>query len=164
MEPVFIARQIVEKHWEYRKDLVMTFIDLEKAYDSVPRDRVWESLKQKDIGEEIIQMIKAMYSNCSSCVKTQVGRTGWFDIENGLKQGSVLSPLLFILVMDDMLKATKEAYIGTRMNIILFADDILIWGENEKVVQEKLDVLKENIEKWGMKISVEKSKTMVMTR
>ena len=99
-----------------------------------------------------------------SRVSTPVGKTEWFRNKTGLRQGSVLSPLLFIMVMDEIVKETKEAYGDREMKLLLFADDIVVWGKDSKEVQEQLDVLNEKVEKYGMKISTEKSKTMVMTR
>lgn len=164
VDPIFSMRQLMEKNWEYGKDLVMTFIDIEKAYDSVPREKVWETMVKKRLGREMLEMVQAMYNNCVSRVLTPVGKTEWFRNKTGLRQGSVLSPLLFIMVMDEIVKKTKEAYGDKEMKILLFADDVVIWGKNSKEVQEQLDVLNENIEKYGMKISTDKSKTMVMSR
>ena len=98
----------MEKSWEYGKDMVMTFIDLEKAYDSIPRTKVWESLTNGGIDKELRNMITAMYMDCYSSVKTRVGTSEWFKIDTGLKQGSVLSPLLFLMVMDDIMKHSNK--------------------------------------------------------
>ena len=112
----------------------------------------------------MIEYVQAMYNNCCSSVQTHVGRTEWFLNETGLRQGSVLSPLLFIMVMDEIVKETKEKYGDRKLKVMLFADDIVVWGGNTEEVQGQLDVLSESIENYGMKISVEKSKTMVLTR
>ena len=109
VDPIFSMRQLMEKNWEYGKDLVMTFIDLEKAYDSVPREKVWETLVKKRLGREMIEMVQAMYNNCVSRVSTPVGKTEWFKNKTGLRQGSVLSPLLFIMVMDEIVKKHVDA-------------------------------------------------------
>ena len=109
-------------------------------------------------------MITAMYMDCYSSVKTRVGTSEWFKIDTGLKQGSVLSPLLFLTVMDDIMKAAMKDYSSAKMKVMLFADDVVIWGENQMVVQEQLDIINETIEQWGLKINVEKSKTVVTSR
>ena len=109
-------------------------------------------------------MITAMYMDCYSSVKTRVGTSEWFKIDTGLKQGSVLSPLLFLIVMDDIMKASMKDYSRAKMKVLLLADDVVIWGEDQMEVQEQLDVINEKIEQWGLKINVEKSKTVVMSR
>uniref|UniRef100_A0A1W7R9N5 Endonuclease-reverse transcriptase HmRTE-e01 n=1 Tax=Hadrurus spadix TaxID=141984 RepID=A0A1W7R9N5_9SCOR len=160
---IFAMRQVMEKRWEFGKELVMTFLDLEKAYDSVPRERVWRALKEKKISKELIEMIKDMYEGCKSCVRTRVGTTEWFEVKTGLRQGSVLSPLLFIITMDTIQKQVKEI-LGKEGTAWLFADDIVIIGENEEEVQEQVDIWNARIEEWGLKINRKKSMTMVMTR
>ena len=78
VDPILSMRRLMEKHWEYGKELVMTFLDIEKAYDSVPRGKIWETLERKEIGKQTIEIIQAMYGRSFSCVQTQVGRTEWF--------------------------------------------------------------------------------------
>lgn len=154
----------MEKRWEFKKDLVMTFIDIEKAYDSVPQRLVWDALINMRVGIQEVQMIKAMYKKCASSVKTKIGQTNWFSVETGLRQGSVLSPILFVIVMDEIHKSVKRKMGSKETNALLFADDIVIWGEDEMEVQEQVNVWNQEIEKYGMKISVGKSKTVVVTR
>ena len=76
----------------------------------------------------------------------------------------MLSPLLFITVMDEIVKEAKEAYGDREMKLMIFADDIVLWGSSSEEVQEQLNILNNIVEKYGMKFSVEKSKTMVVTR
>lgn len=161
---IFSMRQVMEKHWEYGKELVMTFLDITKAYDSVPREKVWEVMRRKGVGNQTIEILQAMYDKSFSCVQTEVGRTEWFRNVTGLRQGSVLSPLLFIMVMDEIVKESKEACGRREMKLMIFADDIVVWGTNSKDVQEQLDTLNEKVEKYGMRFNVDKSKTMVVTR
>ena len=161
---IFSLRNMMEKRWEFGRDMVMTFIDIEKAYDSVPRQLVWEVLRRKQVNRAEVQMIKAMYKNCVSSVKTRIGETNWFKVETGLRQGSVLSPILFIIVMDEIHKIIKKRLGSEATKALLFADDIVIWGDDEMEVQNQVDIWNQEIDNFGMKISTEKSKTMVMTR
>ena len=163
-DPIFTIRQMMEKRWEHEKEMVITFLDLEKAYDSVPRQLVWEVVKEREISGGLIQMIKALYEQCSSCVKTKLGMTEWFSIETGLRQGSVLSPILFIIVMDEIQRRVREKLGSIMMKTMLFADDIVIWGDNEKEVQEQVSAWNQGIEDFGMKVNVAKSKTIIMKR
>ena len=76
----------------------MVFVDLEKAYDRVPRDLIWWALRKKNIPEACITIIQDMYKATKTRVKTRCGLTQYFNIEVGLHQGSTLSPLLFIII------------------------------------------------------------------
>ena len=73
----------------------MLFVDLEKAYDRMPRELIWYSLRRKDVPEAYINIIRDMYAGCKKSIMTSAGRTKEIDIEVGLHQGSALSPLLF---------------------------------------------------------------------
>ena len=100
-EPVFALRQLQEKCREKNKDLHMVFVDLEKAFDRIPRDLIWWCLRQKGVPEEYVKIVQDMY-------RSSKGETEYFPIEVGLHQGSALSPLLFILIMDVLTENIKK--------------------------------------------------------
>ena len=124
-EPIFALRILQEKYQERKKDLHMVFVDLEKAYNRVPRDLIWWALRKKNIPEAYITIIQDMYKETKTRVKTRCGVTQYFDIEIGLHQGSTLSPLLFIIVMD-VLASTIQRGPPWAM---LYADDLVICEE-----------------------------------
>ena len=78
----------------------MIFVDLEIAYDRVPRYIIWWALRKKKVGEEYIKMIQAMYDDVQHQLRTLIGLKESFEVKVGQHQGSALSPLLFITVMD----------------------------------------------------------------
>ena len=76
----------------------MIFVDLEKAYDRVPRDMV--GTKEEKRWRKYIKVIQDMYDGCTTSVRTLIGSNERFEVKVGLHQGSALSPLVFITVMD----------------------------------------------------------------
>ena len=74
-EPVFALRQLQEKCREKNKDLHMVFVDLEKAFDRIPRDLIWWCLRKKGVPEEYVQIVQDMYRSCKTQVVTQKGET-----------------------------------------------------------------------------------------
>jgi hypothetical protein len=102
MEAIFLIRQRMERCREQKKDLHMIFIDLEKAYDKVPRNVIWWTLQKHKISSKYITLIKDMYDNVVISVRTSDRDTNDFSINIGLHQGSALSPYLFALVMDEV--------------------------------------------------------------
>ena len=92
-EPVFALRQLQEKCREKNKDLHMVFVDLEKAFDRIPRDLIWWCLRKKGVPEEYVKIVQEMYRSSKTQVVTQKSETEYFPIEVGLHQGSALSPL-----------------------------------------------------------------------
>ena len=82
------------------KELHMVFVDLEKAYDRVPREFIWWCLRKKGVPEGNVTITQDTYNDCETLVSTRIGDTEYFHVGVGLHQGSALSPLLFILIMD----------------------------------------------------------------
>ena len=100
VDAIFILRQMMEKYAEKQRSLFLAFIDLEKAYDRVPRSEVWRSMRLKGIKEKYVRIVKDMYKNSKTRVRSAVGTTEPFAVKVGLHQGSSLSPYLFNLIMD----------------------------------------------------------------
>ena len=92
-DEIFCLRQLMEKFREKQRDLNMVFIDLEKAYDRVPRQEIWRSLKEKMVPEKYVRMIQEMYRNAYTRVSSSVGETEGFEVKVGLHQGSALALL-----------------------------------------------------------------------
>ena len=78
----------------------MAFVDLEKAFDQVPRKVIWWALRKLDVDEWIVRLVQGMYSNARSHVRVGEGYSEEFEVKVGAHQGSVLSPLLFIIVLE----------------------------------------------------------------
>ena len=93
---------LLEKSWEWGIRQYALFVDLEKAFDRVNRNHLWEVLQENryDIPTKLIRVIRSIYSQCASKVKTSKIESEAFSIESGVRQGDVLSPLLFIIFMD----------------------------------------------------------------
>ena len=95
----------MEKYRERKKDLHLVFVDLEKAYDSIPRCIVWDSLKNRGISRRYIEVIKGMYDRVSTNIRPPVGMIESFLIKVGLHQGSTLSPFIFTVIMEELSKS-----------------------------------------------------------
>ncbi|XP_071731054.1 uncharacterized protein [Rutidosis leptorrhynchoides] len=146
--------QIPIEAWrEKQKGLEMVFLDLEKAYDCVPRKLIWKTLNVRGITSRYIRTIMDMYDGAKACVWTPVGNTEYFPIEVGLHQGSALSPFLFALILD-------ELYRGIQENIpwcLIFADDIVLVSKTKDELNRRLEQWREAIEQIGLRISRQKT-------
>jgi hypothetical protein len=89
----------MERHKEQKKDLHMVFIDLEKAYDKIPRNLMWWTLDKNKVPTKYVALIKDMYDKIMTSVRTTYGDTNVFLINIGLHQGLALSHYLFALVI-----------------------------------------------------------------
>ena len=132
---MFCLRVLQEKMREHQKDLHMVFVDLEKAYDTVPRDLIWYCLRKLGVPETYVSAIKDMYKDCKTSVVTSVGETDEIEIEVGLHQGSALNPFLFILILDVITEEIQEDTPWT----MLFADDLVLCNETRERMEERLE-------------------------
>ena len=113
----------------------MVFVDLEKAYDRVSRELIWWCLRKKGVPEGYVKIIQDMYNDCETLLSTRTGDTECFHVGVGLHQGSALSPLLFILIMDVL-----QAEIGKEPPwVMLYADDLVICEHSRAEVEIQLE-------------------------
>jgi hypothetical protein len=124
MEAIFLIRQLMKRCREQKKkDLHMVFIDLEKAYDKVPRNVMWWVLQKHKISTKYITLIKDLYDNVVTSDRTSERDTTDFPINIAPHQGLALRPYLFALTMDEV---TRDIQGGIPW-YTLFADDVFWW-------------------------------------
>ena len=152
-DAIFALRRVVEKYREKEKDLHCIFIDLEKAYDRVPREEVWHCLREKEVPEKYIETIKDMYDNSLTVIRTAVGETEPFNVNVGVHQGSALSPLLFAIVMDVLTDPIRRRAPWNMM----YADDVALLNETKVEAERELEIWRDALEKRGLRVS--RSKT-----
>ena len=103
-EQIFALRQIIEKATALDSSLLITFIDIRKAFDCVHRQSVWNILRSYGIPDKIIGIIQNFYKDSRCAVRADGQQGEWFQIVTGVRQGCLLSPLIFLLVVDWILK------------------------------------------------------------
>ena len=155
-DAIFIVRQLQEKYLGKKRELWMAFLDLEKAFDRVPRKVVWWALRQMDVDGWLINAEKSMYKNEKTSLK--VNRVGGRDLpeEVGVHQGSVLSPLLFIKVMETL----SRRFDVRGLLWELYADDLVLLANLENDLKKKLQRWKNGLEAKRSRVNVGKTKVM----
>ena len=147
------------------KDLFLTFVVLEKAYDRVPRDLVYWCLRRRGVREKLVRLVlvrlvEATYHGASTVVRTMHGRTDEFPIKVGLHQGPGLSPFLFIVVLD----VIREEFRRGLPLVLLFADDLAVVTDTEEEMQRRWLDWQIGMESKGLKVNIGKTEVMVSSR
>ena len=121
-----------------------------------PREVVWWALRCLGVDEWIVSVIKAMYEDATTTVRVNGRESKAFSVRVGVHQGSVLSPLLFIIVLEALSREFRE---GLPMEL-LYADDLVLVAETEELLLEKLRKWKKGMELKGLRVNIGKTKVM----
>jgi len=169
---IFILKSLFEKHClKESKKLYACFIDFRKAFDFIWHDALFLKLQRLGIGGPFYNVIKNMYSNVTSSVKCgKLGLTNSFQICRGVKQGDMLSPLLFNLFINDIIPLFQQhnshppCLIEKEVGSLLYADDLVILSSSPQGLQNSLDKLDSYCKKWKLEVNLSKSKMMCFNR
>lgn len=169
---IFSLKQIIEKKRREDKTLYLGFIDLEKAFDKVPRRKLWKILRNRGVSAKITRIIQTIYENNTNRIIYNNQKSETFKTSEGLRQGGGLSPILFITYMDEIIKEAnktkKQVLVGYRnlqrikVDIGAFADDIVLIANTQEELNERLNKWDEILNKFGMTMNKEKTKVMTI--
>jgi hypothetical protein len=165
-DQIATLRIIVEQSVEWQSPLYLNFIDFEKAFDSLDRTAIWKLLRHYGIPLKITRIIQSFYHNMTCQVIHNNDLTQQFRVETGVRQGCLLSPLIFLLAIDWVMKESTivprgiQWTLGKKLEDLDFADDISLIANAYKQMQEKTNALERNAEKLGLKVNVSKTKVM----
>ena len=156
-DAIFVVRQLQEKYRAKKKELFYVFVDLEKAFDRVPREVVEWALRKLRVEEWLVRVVMAFYEGARTQVRVNGELSNDFPVEVGVHQGSVLSPLLFIMVLEAL---SMEFRSGLPFEM-LYADDLVLIAENEIEAQEKYRRWRDGLNSKGLRVNVDKTKVLV---
>ena len=168
-DQIFTLKQIFEKSWEYGKDLFACFVDLEKVYDRVPRDKFWKVLQEYGVGGQLLLAFKSFCCRPEVCLRVNGKQSEPFHVGVGLRQGCVLSSLLFIVYMnwiDKCSQANECATFGNcKISRLLFANDLVLLSSTKSGLQRALNSFADACNTAaGMKISTAKTEVLHLSR
>ncbi len=164
IDHIFVIKQLIEKINEVGQQIHFVFVDLEKAYDSIPLQNLWEILNEMSINKNLLMAIKKLYDGAISQVQICKNLSESIFITKGLRQGCSLSPTLFKIYLQKSLETWKKKVdrmgvpIGNKsLYTLLFADDQVIIAQDAEDVEYMFRKLLEEYQKWGLKINMEKT-------
>ena len=160
-------RWIMEKAREFQKNIYFCFIDYAKAFDCVDHNKLWKILKEMGIPDHLTCLLRNLYAGQEARVRTVRGTKNWFQIGKRVRQGFILSPCLFNLYAEYIMRKagleeghTGIKIVGRNINNLRYADDTTVLAESDEELKSLLMKVKVESEKVGLKLNIQKTKIM----
>ena len=158
---------IIEKARESSKNIYFCFIDYTKAFDCVDHDKLWKILKEVGTPDHLPCLLRNLYAGQEATFRTEHGTTDWFQIGKEVYQGYILSPCLFNLYAEYIMRnaGLDEAQAGIKIagrniNNLRYADYTTLMAESKEELKSLLMKVKVESEKVGLKLNIQKTKIM----
>ena len=170
---IFTLRTLIDKHVTHstKGKLFTCFIDFKKAFDSIWHDGLFYKLLQNKIGGKFYDLIKNLYSKSKCSIKFGFQRTEYFEYANGVRQGCILSPMLFNLYLNEiptLLDTMKTDPVllpdGSKLNCLLYADDLILISHTAEGLQTALNTLSQFCNDWLLNINLKKTKVVIFQK
>ena len=165
VDHVFTLSQILEIARKKKRKVHMAFLDVRKAYDRIWRDALWKKMEGLGFGGGFLGVLKALYDDVRCTLSVGEVSTEGAKLSIGLKQGCVLSPILFALYVKELgeilMKSGKGVKVGEeKIPGLFFADDVVLMANTREELQSLLSSAGEYGNKWRLEFSEEKSQVM----
>jgi hypothetical protein len=163
-DQIFTLRQILETRLRCKKETYMVFVDFACAFDSVDHQSLWCTLKAETVPHSTLNILKAFYDGGTSRVKYLGNLSTPFPISTGVKQGCIISPMLFNATMDWILRKTLKNKDGVQVGNdvfitdLVYADDVVFLTDTAQQAQNILTDLQANANTLGLTINAKKTK------
>jgi hypothetical protein len=167
VDQLYILTEVI-KH-RRPKPTYCAFIDVAKAYDKVWRDGLWYKLWKAGIRGKLWRVLRNLYRKVESSVLLGDSRTDFFEIEVGVRQGCILSPILFTIFINDLREHLDKLGKGvkwgnTRISLLYFADDIVLLSDSKQDLEDMLKLVYEYSLKWRLKFNFDKCQVVVFQK
>ena len=155
---------LIEEARDFQKSICFcfSFIDYAKAFDWVDHNKLWKILKEMGMPDQLTCLLRNLYAGQEATVITGLGTTDWFQIGKEVRQGCILSPCLFNLYAEYIMRnggldeAQAEIKIARRnINNLRYADDTTLMTESKEELKSLLIKVEEESEKVGLKLNIQ---------
>ena len=166
----FILLSLIENFRHTKNPLFSCFVDFSKAFDSISHDLLWLKMEDLGLSTRILLLLKDMYSKACSWIKVNGSLSPCFTCNRGVRQGCNLSPLLFCLFISDLETHLKNnnchgvRLTNSQLPLLLFADDVLLFGNSPENLQKSLHALQSYCNTWNLSVNLSKTKIMIFKR
>ena len=187
VDMIFVARQLVEKSREHETPLFVLFVDLKKAYDSIPRCALWRVLEKYGVPPTMLSVIRSLHDGMKAAVRVEGGVTDNISVTNGLRQGCTLAPSLFNLYFGAMVSSWRSKCPDAGVTVMYkhgrklvgdrtaksrlqeagvtesqFADDVAVYTISRAAFRMATAKFVSTAAEWGLTVSLEKTKGLAM--
>jgi hypothetical protein len=167
VDQIQVLETVLTERRNSKQHTYLFFLDVRKAFDTVWRDGLWARLWDCQVRGKMWRVLRSVYSSVKSSVLVDNQRTRWFDIEQGVRQGDSMSPILFAVFIDELVKELRATGLGvrlgeTKLQALLFADDVALLAASPEELQQLIDVVVRYLRRWRLQENFKKSKVMVV--
>ena len=161
LDLVFALDSILKEQIRKKQPCFQAFLDIKGAYDSVNREILWKKCEQKDIRGPKLKLLKSMFDHAEVAVRINGKQSRYVKMGRGLLQGSLLSPLLFNIFIDDLPKILRSGNKGVniggeKINSLIYADDIVLISKTQTSLQKCLKACERHSRRNGYTFAPEK--------
>ena len=165
---LFILHGLIEKMLSKGKKLYAVFVDYEKAFDYLDRGAIWAKLIKSGISSKCIRIFRSLYEKMKLEVKHDYNNN-FFNSSTGILQGECTSPIFFSFFVNDLEDVLNQDNVGIEtydilIKLLMYADDMVIFSNNEEGLQEALNNLEFYCKKWGISVNTLKTKVVVFKK
>lgn len=163
VDNIYSLSAIVHLKFYEKKKVYAFFVDFKAAFDKISRRLLIYKLYEMGVSTKFVNVIEAIYRTTKSVVWTGKELSEEFETRSGVKQGCLLSPLLFALYINDLHDALCGGLHidGVNIRLLLYADDIVIMADNVRTLQNMIINLERYCIKWNLEVNLSKSEIMV---
>ncbi|KAL6416686.1 hypothetical protein ACFW04_013235 [Cataglyphis niger] len=161
----FVLQEILTEARRTRREAVVAWLDLSNAFGSVPHAVIRRALVRSGVPGGIVNIWQSMYDGCTTRVRAADGLTAPIPVRSGVRQGCPLSPIIFDLAIDSVLRAVTDVdagydLLGSRVSILAYADDIALVADTPGGMQRLLAAAEEGASSVGLRFNPAKCATL----
>jgi hypothetical protein len=166
VDNIYNLSSIIHLKFHQNKRVYAFFVDFKAAFDCVPRNALLYKLSKMGVSSKFLRLLKVIYEGTFSAVWNGENLSDYFETHSGVKQGCLISPLLFALFLNDLHEELGGGLSidGLNIRILLYADDIVILAEHPNILQRMISRLEKYCKDWNLTVNLEKSKIMIFRK
>ena len=166
VDNIFVLTSVAKEYIRNGKKLYAFFVDFKAAFDTIQINAIIYKLRNMGLSTKMVNMINNLYINNSATVWDGKNTSRWFKVNTGLRQGCVLSPLMFALFMEDLNDSLPNGIKidNVSLKALMYADDIVLLADTAEALQNMIDKLEEYCKTWGLAVNTDKSKIMIFKK